>query len=289
MVEESESWSVVYLKPPFAVLYSLLAAFVLLQRRSFLSGRTCSRTSKRTRCLTYSKILWTKTRSIHLDDLLRLPLLCRVVFIHFRRVSGSRGTTDPRRGKIASSRGARARSRAARMGPSVVGSRAMWLRRSTIARREERMRRSIGSSCVASSRSSQDTGYVSPGLICSDSVPAVADHDQVFYSIRSMQMEVFSAEHRRKLFGRSIFHTRIGNLLNVPLLGIPLIYLSRVEQICKSSCTSSYPGLEAYALLSRSDRRRRRRVPERVVARVHRGARDGGQSHVQIFRWKEVN
>lgn len=30
-------------------------------------------------------------------------------------------------------------------------------------------------------------------------------------------MEVFSAEHRRKLFGRSIFHGRIGKF-NVPLL-----------------------------------------------------------------------
>ncbi|KAL7410229.1 hypothetical protein BDY24DRAFT_184861 [Mrakia frigida] len=49
--------------------------------------------------------------------------------------------------------------------------------------------------------------------------------------IAKHRMEVFSAEHRRKLFGRSIFHGRIGNLLNIPLLGIPLIYLSRVERI----------------------------------------------------------
>lgn len=58
--------------------------------------------------------------------------------------------------------------------------------------------------------------------------------------LRPLQMEVFSAEHRRKLFGRSIFHTRIGNLINIPFLGIPLIYLSRVEQICESRSLPLY-------------------------------------------------
>ena len=95
-------------------------------------------------------------------------------------------------------------------------------------------------------------------------------------------MEVFSAEHRRKAFGKSIFHSRIGNLLNVPLLGIPLIYLSRVEQICESPLVTTTSALGRIGSLIRLDtgaaRWGRDWVPERVLEGVHRGSRHGGQA-----------
>lgn len=45
------------------------------------------------------------------------------------------------------------------------------------------------------------------------------------------RMEVFAASHRKRLFGASVFHSRGGWILSMPCLGLPLIYLNRIERL----------------------------------------------------------